>query len=93
MKGAATEQVLHYADDQRLPELPLFDAIFVAGLYHDHVKDEHVPFTRDCYPKGVTFSVANCTYFLNVKKYFFIFDVGNTLVTLDNLFSLLCANS
>jgi hypothetical protein len=35
-------------------ELPLFDCIFIAGLYHDQVQDLHVPFTRDCYPEEVS---------------------------------------
>lgn len=44
-----------------VPELPLFDAIFIAGLYHDLIKNRHVPFTRDCFPDGVS-SIPTCIY-------------------------------
>ncbi len=36
-------------DDQ----VPLFDCIFMAGLYHDLTSDRYVPFTRDCFPPEV----------------------------------------
>ena len=35
-------------------EAPLFDCIFTAGLYHDGTTDKNVPFTRDCFPEGVS---------------------------------------
>ena len=41
-----------------VPELPLFDAIFIAGLYHDLIKNRHVPFTRDCFPDRVSTSIT-----------------------------------
>ena len=44
-----------------VPELPLFDAIFIAGLYHDLIKNRHVPFTRDCFPDRVS---STCIYSL-----------------------------
>ena len=36
------------------PEIPLLDCIFVAGLYHDHLVDIQVPFTKDVFPADVS---------------------------------------
>ncbi len=33
--------------------IPLFDCIFIAGLYHDNIRNAHVPFTRDHFPEEV----------------------------------------
>ena len=36
------------------PDIPLLDCIFVAGLYHDHLVDIQVPFTKDVFPSDVS---------------------------------------
>ena len=36
------------------PDIPLLDCIFVAGLYHDHLVDIQVPFTKDVFPADVS---------------------------------------
>ena len=35
------------------PNIPLFDCVFVAGLYHDHTINRQVPFTKDVFPEDV----------------------------------------
>ena len=36
------------------PEIPLFDCIFTAGLYHDHTTNRQVPYTKNVFPEDVS---------------------------------------
>ena len=33
---------------------PLFECIFIAGIYHDKETDRNVPFTRNQFPEDVS---------------------------------------
>ena len=47
------------------PDIPLFDCVFVAGLYHDNTINRQVPFTKDVFPEDVRKIVYN----LNLHPY------------------------
>ena len=36
------------------PEIPLFDCIFTAGVYHDHTTNRQVPYTKNVFPEDVS---------------------------------------
>ena len=45
---------INYKNKDGGPEIPLFDCIVIAGLYHDHTINRHVPFTKDVFPEDVS---------------------------------------
>ena len=48
---------------------PLFDCIFIAGIYHDQEKDKYVPFTRNQFPEDVSSYLDLSPVLQNIQRW------------------------